>query len=345
MRIVAISVLVAALAAGGGAARALRVPGAPKCTAFPKTNPWNRRVDRLPVARNSAAIIGSIGTGTGLHADFGSGLWEGSPIGIPFDVVTRKTPRTRVGFEYADESDRVGYPIPKGVHVEGGSDHHALLLDRDACRLYELGGLQRSGGGWHAWAGATWNLRSNRVRPAGWTSADAAGLPILPGLARFDEVRRGVIDHALRFTVDRSRRAYVYPARHYASSLTDPNLPPMGLRVRLKALRRPAVPAAGADRAHRAQALRHARRRQRIGLVHHRRAEQGLVERPAARARPRQGLGLRGRRHDDPASLVHRRQRRARGPVAAHPVDTAAGRGRGRAEVDVVERGLVGHEP
>jgi len=235
MRIVAISVLVAVLAAGGGAARALRVPGAPKCTAFPKTNPWNRRVDRLPVARNSAAIIGSIGTGTGLHADFGSGLWEGSPIGIPFDVVTHKTPRTRVGFEYADESDRVGYPIPKGVHVEGGSDHHALLLDRDACRLYELGGLQRSGGGWHGWAGATWNLRSNRVRPAGWTSADAAGLPILPGLARFDEVRRGVIDHALRFTVDRSRRAYVYPARHYASSLTDPNLPPMGLRVRLKA--------------------------------------------------------------------------------------------------------------
>jgi hypothetical protein len=235
MRIVAASVLVAALAAGGGAARALRVPGAPKCAVFPKTNPWNRRVDRLPVARNSAAIIGSIGTGTGLHADFGSGLWDGSPIGIPFDVVTRKTPRTRVGFEYADESDRVGYPIPKGVHVEGGSDHHALLLDRDACRLYELGGLQRSGGGWHGWAGATWNLRSNRVRPAGWTSADAAGLPIFPGLARFDEVRRGVIDHALRFTVDRSRRAYVYPARHYASSLTDPNLPPMGLRVRLRA--------------------------------------------------------------------------------------------------------------
>jgi hypothetical protein len=231
----ALAVAVLALACAGGSAFALRVPGAPRCTVFPKTNPWNRRVDRLPVASNSAAIIASIGTGTGLHADFGSGLWEGSPIGIPFDVVTRTTPRSRVGFEYADESDHVGYPIPRHVHVEGGSDHHALLLDRSVCRLYELGGLERSGGRWHAWAGATWSLRSNRVRPAGWTSADAAGLPIFPGLARYDEVRRGVVDHALRFTVERTRRAYLYPARHYASDLTDANLPPMGLRVRLKA--------------------------------------------------------------------------------------------------------------
>jgi hypothetical protein len=224
-----------ALACAGGSAYALRVPGAPRCTVFPKTNPWNRRVDRLPVAKNSLAVIASIGAGAGLHADFGSGLWEGSPIGFPFDVVSRTTKRSRVGFEYADESDHVGYPIPKGVHVEGGSDHHALLLDRDACRLYELGGLTKSGGRWHAWAGATWSLRSNRVRPAGWTSADAAGLPIFPGLARYDEVRRGLIDHALRFTVQRTRRAYLYPARHYASSLTDPSLPPMGLRVRLRA--------------------------------------------------------------------------------------------------------------
>jgi hypothetical protein len=231
----AAAVAVLALACAGGSAYALRVPAAPKCTVFPKTNPWNRRVDRLPVAKNSAAIISSIGVDTGLHADFGSGLWEGSPIGIPFDVVTRKTPRSRVGFEYSDESDHVGYPIPKRVHVEGGSDHHALLLDRDACRLYELGGLEKQNGRWHAWAGATWNLRSNKVRPAGWTSADAAGLPIFPGLARWDEARRGVIDHALRFTVERTRRAYLYPARHYASDLTDPNLPPMGLRVRLKA--------------------------------------------------------------------------------------------------------------
>jgi hypothetical protein len=227
--------VVIGLACLGGAAQALRVPSAPSCPVFPASNPWNKRVDQLPVAQNTTAIIGSIGAGTGLHADFGSGLWEGSPIGIPFDVVSRSTPRARVTFEYDDESDHVGYPIPKGVHVEGGSDHHALLLDKSACRLYELGGLERRQGRWHAWAGATWSLRSNRVRPAGWTSADAAGLSIFPGLARYDEVRRGVIDHALRFTVQRTRRAYVYPARHYASNLTSSNLPPMGLRVRLKA--------------------------------------------------------------------------------------------------------------
>ncbi len=226
--------LACTLVLGGSSAAALRLPAASRCPVFPKTNVWNRRVDRLPVAQSSAAVIASIGANTGLHADFGSGLWQGSPIGIPFDVVTRATPRSRVGFEYADESDRVRYPIPRRVHIEGGSDHHALLVDRDACRLYELGGLERHGGRWHAWAGATWSLRSNRLRPAGWTSADAAGLPILPGLARYDEVRRGVIDHALRFTVSRTRRAYIYPARHYASSLTDPDLPPMGLRVRLK---------------------------------------------------------------------------------------------------------------
>jgi hypothetical protein len=235
MRARAAAVAVLALACAGGSAYALRVPAAPRCPVFPRSNPWNQRVERLPVTRNSAAIIASIGTGVGLHADFGSGLWEGSPIGIPFDVVTRKTARSRVAFEYDDESDHVRYPIPKRVHIEGGSDHHALLLDRDACRLYELGGLERRNGRWHAWAGATWSLRSNRLRPAGWTSADAAGLPIFPGLARYDEVRRGVIDHALRFTAQRTRRAYIYPARHHASDLTSPNLPPMGLRVRLKA--------------------------------------------------------------------------------------------------------------
>ncbi len=225
----------AALTCAGASAHALRLPSAPRCPIFPASNPWNQRVDRLPAARNSAAIIASIGPSTGLHADFGSGLWQGSRIGIPFDVVDRSTRRARVTFEYADESDHIGYPIPKRVHIEGGSDHHALLLDKDACRLYELGGLERRNGHWNAWAGATWSLRSNRLRPSGWTSADAAGLPIFPGLARYDEARRGVIDHALRFTVARTRRAFVYPARHYASTLTDPDLPPMGLRVRLKA--------------------------------------------------------------------------------------------------------------
>jgi hypothetical protein len=205
------------------------------CPVFPATNAWNQRVDRLPVASNSAAIVDSIGPAKGMHADFGSGLYAGTRIGIPYDVVTKKTKRSRVTFEYDDESDHVGYPIPAGVHIEGGSDHHALLLDRSACRLYELGGLERSAGRWHAWAGATWSLRSNRLRPSGWTSADAAGLPILPGLARYDEVKAGAIRHALRFTVSRTRRAYVYPARHFASSLSDSSLPPMGLRLRLRA--------------------------------------------------------------------------------------------------------------
>jgi hypothetical protein len=159
-------------------------PGCSALSVFPALERWNQRVDRLPAAENSDAIIDSIGPRTGLHADFGSGLWQGSPIGIPSNVVTRSTPRTRVSFEYADESDRVRYPIPRGVHIEGGSDHHALLLDRDACRLYELGGLRRQRGRWRAWAGATWSLRSNKLRRAGWTSADAAGLPIFLSLAR-----------------------------------------------------------------------------------------------------------------------------------------------------------------
>jgi len=192
-------------------------------------------VDALPVAHDSRALVRSIGAGAGLHPDFGSGLWEGRPIGIPITVVTRRQPRVRVAFDYASESDRGPYPIPPNVRREGGSDAHAILVDRDSCTLYELYALRRTGEGWHAGSGAIWSLRSNHLRPAGWTSADAAGLPILPGLARFDEVARGRIDHALRFTAPRTRRAYVYPARHFASDSTDPSLPPMGLRVRLRA--------------------------------------------------------------------------------------------------------------
>jgi hypothetical protein len=228
-----------AMLLGGATAQALRLPGAPRCPIFPATNAWNQRIDALPVAANSAQLIQSIGVGSGMHADFGSGLWDGGPIGIPFDVVSKKTPRSRVAFDYADESNRVAYPIPATVHIEGGrqssGDRHALLLDKDACKLYELYALYPKGGGWSAGSGAVWNLRSNALRPAGWTSADAAGLPIFAGLARYDEVARGVIDHALRFTASRTRRQYVYPARHYASSSDDPSLPPMGLRVRLKA--------------------------------------------------------------------------------------------------------------
>jgi len=228
-----------AMLLGGSSAHALRLPAAPSCPIFPASNPWNERVDELPVAANSAQLIRSIGLTTGLHADFGSGLWDGEPIGIPFDIVSKHTPRTRVSFQYADESDRVPYPIPKTVHIEGGrastGDRHALLLDKDSCKLYELYALYPQGNGWKAGSGAVWNLRSNSLRPVRWTSADAAGLPIFPGLARYDEVARGVIDHALRFTAAQTRRAYVFPARHYASSSDDPSLPPMGLRVRLKA--------------------------------------------------------------------------------------------------------------
>jgi len=222
------------LALGGGAASATRLPAAPACPVFPADNAWNRRVDRLRVAPDSDAIVRSIGVDDHMHADFGSGLWEGRPIGIPITVVGRATPRTRVRFEYAHESDRVAYPIPVDVKIEGGSDRHALLVDRDACRLYELFALRRDGGGWTAGSGATWNLRSNRLRPAGWTSADAAGLAILPGLARFEDVAKGRIDHALRITVSRTRRAYVWPARHFASDETDPALPRMGERLRLR---------------------------------------------------------------------------------------------------------------
>jgi hypothetical protein len=200
------------------------------CPLFPADFTTNQRVDHLPVAASSDAIVRSIGLDEGVHADFGSGRWEGKPIGIPYTVVSRRTKRSRVRFDYADESDRVRYPIPRRVRIEGGGDRHALLVDRSRCRLYELFALRRENGRWHAGSGAVWNLRKPKLRPAGWTSADAAGLPILPLLAR-----PGRIDHALRVTVSRSRREYVWPARHFASDDGDPSLPRMGERLRLKA--------------------------------------------------------------------------------------------------------------
>ena len=238
MRIAAVCAALATLALAA-AATGSRLPQAPKCPIFPASNAWNQRVDRLPLAPNSAKVVAAIGKNDTLHADFGSGLWAGGPIGIPITVVSRATPRSPVTFEYADESDKDPYPIPAKVLIEGGpasdGDRHALLLDRDACKLYELYELEpQAGGRWRAGSGAIFDLRSNHLRPAGWTSADAAGLPILPGLARYDEVAKGRIDHALRFTVENTRRAYVWPARHFASDKTDPSLPPMGMRFRLK---------------------------------------------------------------------------------------------------------------
>ncbi len=206
------------------------LPGARACPIFPADNPWNERVDRLPVAAGSDALIAAIGLDAPVHPDFGSF----SGYGIPYTVVGHATPRTRVSFDYADESDKGPYPLPAHPRVEGGGDRHVLLVDRDACKLYELYDASRTGTGWHAGSGAIWNLRSNHLRPAGWTSADAAGLPILPGLVRYDEVAAGAIRHALRFTASKTSTHFIWPARHAAGD-ADPSLPPMGLRVRLKA--------------------------------------------------------------------------------------------------------------
>lgn len=207
---------------------------------FPADNPWNADVSGARVDPRSAALIASCGGGS-LHPDFGT-VWQGAPIGIPYLVVGAGQARVPVTFEYAGESDPGPYPIPADAPIEGGpsssGDRHVLVLDRDAWKLYELFDAHPVDGGrtWRAGAGAIFDLSSNALRPAGWTSADAAGLPIFPGLVRYDEaVERGEIRHAIRFTCPRTRRGYVSPARHYASSSTDPNLPPMGMRVRLKA--------------------------------------------------------------------------------------------------------------
>ena len=212
----------------GVAAAAAALAG---CPMFGPSFTTNERVDHLPVAPDSVAIVRSIGLDETFHADFGSGRWEGRPIGIPYNVVSRKTKRAKVRFDYADESDRRGYPIPGNVRIEGGGDRHALLVDRSKCRLYELFALRRENGRWAAGSGATWNLRKFRARPRGWTSADAAGLPILPLLARSG---KGPIRHALRMTVSEKRSAFVWPARHEASDRSDPSLPRMGERLRLK---------------------------------------------------------------------------------------------------------------
>jgi hypothetical protein len=226
---------IAAQAAGGS-----RPPVLAGCPVFPADNPWNQRVDRLPVARDSARYIAAIGSGATVHPDFGT-VYAGAPNGIPFTVVTDATRRVAVHFQYASESDRGPYPIPPHAPIEGGArsngDRHVIVVDRTTCTDYELFAAHPHAGGryWTAGSGAIFHLRSNRLRPAGWTSADAAGLPILPGLARYAEVRAGAIDHALRFTAPCTAPRYLYPARHHASTCNDRWAPPMGLRVRLKA--------------------------------------------------------------------------------------------------------------
>jgi hypothetical protein len=198
------------------------------CSVLPSSNVWNRDVSRLGVASNSAAMISAIGLNNYLHPDF-----DAIGDGIPYNVVTSTTPKYTVKFQYAGESDAGPYPIPSNPKIEKGSDRHLLTIDAVQCKLWELYDARPSGSSWSAGSGAVFNLRSNSLRPAGWTSADAAGLPIYPGLVRYSEVLTGSIKHAIRFTAP-DTCGYIYPARHLTAASCS-NLPPMGLRVRLKA--------------------------------------------------------------------------------------------------------------
>jgi len=209
------------------------------CRIFPANNVWNARIDYLPVDPKSNEYINSIGADIGLHPDFGGGMWMGAPNGIPYTIAADSPPKVFVAFTYSDESDPGPYPIPSNAAIEGGpngtGDRHIIIVDKNTCILYELFSAYRnSDGSWRAGSGAIFDLRSNRLRPEGWTSADAAGLPILPGLVRYEEASAGEIKHALRFTCQQTRQAYAWPARHFASRSTDPSLPPMGQRFRLK---------------------------------------------------------------------------------------------------------------
>jgi hypothetical protein len=206
---------------------------------FPADNPWNEDISREPVDPNSEALIESIGLTKPLHPDFGT-TYNGAPDGIPYILVPGSQPKVSIKFQYSDESDPGPYPIPPNAPIEGGpqgtGDRHVLVVDKDNWILYEMWDSHKAGSGWTCGSGAIFDLKTNKLRPAGWTSADAAGLPILPGLVRYDEVmEQKAILHALRFTVEHSRRGYVSPARHFASQSNSVNLPPMGMRVRLKA--------------------------------------------------------------------------------------------------------------
>lgn len=207
---------------------------------FPPDNPWNQDISKLPRHPQSRDYIESIGAEKNLYGDFGT-VYRGVPMGIPFCVVPGNQTKVPVAFEYADESDAGPYPIPPDPPIEGGpnapheSDRHILMVDPQNKRLYELYNAIPSGRGWRAGSGAVFDLTSNRLRPAGWTSADAAGLPVFPGLVRYDEVASGQVRHAFRFTCRRTQRGYIAPATHWASRSRDRSLPPMGLRMRLRA--------------------------------------------------------------------------------------------------------------
>jgi hypothetical protein len=230
-------ITLAATCGGGGSIGAAR-PTVGGCAVLPSDNPWNTDISKRPVSARSAAYIAEINGsgGTMLHPDFGSNR----AYGIPYLVVKQHTARQRIAYTaYGDESDPGPFPIPPTAPIEGGStssgDRHVLVVEQGACHLYELGRAFWRGDHWDATVGVDWDLHSNALRPLYFTSADAAGLPILPGLVRYDEVAAGTISHALRFTVSQTQRGFVLPATHFASSSNDPTRPPMGLRFRLKA--------------------------------------------------------------------------------------------------------------
>ncbi|MEU4731977.1 hypothetical protein [Streptomyces sp. NPDC023588] len=234
----ATAVAVAAVCLLSGYAHA-PAPDAGSCPTSPADSFWRAPVDALPVHPRSAQYVASIGAEAPLHPDFGSGLSDGRPFGIPITVSDAQVPESTVTLDYAEESETSGYRIPQNAKIENGpasdGDRHVVVWDRALCKSYELWDAHPQGGNaWHAGSGAVFDLRSNRLRPDGWTSADAAGLAVLPGLVRPDEAASGRIDHAIRITVPRSDQSYVWPARHQAGSAADPSLPPMGLRLRLK---------------------------------------------------------------------------------------------------------------
>ena len=249
MRSLGLCALTLLLACGGGGGGSSSAPAPPPPTdagspgadlngwvPFPADNAWNTDISTAAVDPNSATLIASIGLTTGLHPDFGT-TYQGKPNGIPYTVVPATQKQVPVSFSVADESDPGPYPIPPAAPVEAGSDAHVLVVDPTNSRIYEIDAAKRhnSGASWSGYSGAVFDTSSNALRTDGWTSADAAGLPIFPGLVRYDEVvTHGAIHHALRFTVSATRHAYVHPATHYASSYTGTDRPPMGMRVRLK---------------------------------------------------------------------------------------------------------------